>query len=87
MPSSPQNQPEFYQAIQYINRIKTRYADEPERYKRFLEILQDYQKEERHLPDVYTDINELFHDAPELVDEFHMFLPTPTAVNGHGADR
>lgn len=48
----PQPQPEFYHAIQYINRIKTRFADEPETYKQFLEILQTYQKEQRLLHDV-----------------------------------
>lgn len=45
-------QPEFTHAIQYINRIKTRFADEPETYKQFLEILQMYQKEQRVLQDV-----------------------------------
>ena len=53
----PQPQPEFYHAIQYINRIKTRFADEPETYKQFLEILQTYQKEQRLLHDVRVSLH------------------------------
>jgi paired amphipathic helix protein Sin3a len=48
----PQGQ--FREAIQYLNKIKARYSDDPNRYKQFLEILQTYQKEQRHLHDVRT---------------------------------
>lgn len=43
---------EFNHAIQYLNKIKARYSDDPNTYKQFLEILQTYQKEQRHLHDV-----------------------------------
>ena len=43
---------EFNHAIQYLNKIKARYADDPDTYKHFLEILQTYQKEQRHIQDV-----------------------------------
>lgn len=43
---------EFNHAIRYINRIKTRYADEPDTYKAFLEILQTYQKQQKAGVDV-----------------------------------
>jgi paired amphipathic helix protein Sin3a len=43
---------EFNHAIQYLNKIKARYSDDPNTYKRFLDILQTYQKEQRHLQDV-----------------------------------
>lgn len=33
---------EFHHAIQYVNQIKTRFEDDPETYKRFLEILHSY---------------------------------------------
>ncbi|GJJ12511.1 hypothetical protein Clacol_006754 [Clathrus columnatus] len=64
-------QPEFTHAIQ----IKTRFSEEPEIYKQFLEILQMYQKEQRVLQDVYDQVTRLFHNAPDLIDEFKMFLP------------
>lgn len=43
---------EFNHAIQYLNKIKARYVDDPDTYKQFLEILQTYQKEQRHIQDV-----------------------------------
>ena len=43
---------EFNHAIQYLNKIKTRYTNDPDKYKNFLEILQTYQKEQRGLNDV-----------------------------------
>ncbi|KFB39741.1 hypothetical protein ZHAS_00007434 [Anopheles sinensis] len=42
------NQPvEFNHAISYVNKIKNRFHSEPEKYKRFLEILHTYQKEQK----------------------------------------
>lgn len=45
-------QVEFNHAIQFLNKIKVRFSDEPETYKQFLEILQNYQKESRQIQDV-----------------------------------
>lgn len=45
---------QFNNAIQYLNKIKARYSDDPNMYKQFLDILQTYQKEQRHLQDVST---------------------------------
>ncbi|EAT33245.1 AAEL014491-PB [Aedes aegypti] len=42
------NQPvEFNHAITYVNKIKNRFHSQPEKYKRFLEILHTYQKEQK----------------------------------------
>ncbi|XP_053677519.1 uncharacterized protein LOC128727615 [Anopheles nili] len=42
------NQPvEFNHAITYVNKIKNRFHTQPEKYKRFLEILHTYQKEQK----------------------------------------
>ncbi|KAH7886015.1 hypothetical protein F5I97DRAFT_1877064 [Phlebopus sp. FC_14] len=82
---------EFNHAIQYLNKIKARYADDPETYKQFLEILQTYQKEQRQIQDsqVYVQVQALFKDAPDLLAEFKDFLPeasmafsAPTGVTG-----
>lgn len=73
---------EFNHAIQYLNKIKTRFAEDANTYKQFLEILQAYQKDQRNLEDsqVYAQVQVLFKDAPELVEEFKAFLPE---VMGH----
>ncbi|KAJ3417477.1 Transcriptional regulatory protein sin3 [Chytridiales sp. JEL 0842] len=70
---------EFNQAISYVNKIKNRFAAEPDIYKRFLEILQTYQKEGRPIQEVYGQVSRLFEDAPDLLDEFKQFLPDPNA--------
>ncbi|KAK2461462.1 hypothetical protein APHAL10511_005925 [Amanita phalloides] len=66
---------EFNHAIQYLNKIKARYADDNNTYKQFLDILQTYQKEQRDIQDVYLQVQLLFKDAPELLAEFRDFLP------------
>lgn len=50
-PAQPQIM-EFNHAITYVNKIKTRFAKEPETYKTFLEILQTYQKDGRPIQEV-----------------------------------
>lgn len=49
---SPGQTGEFNHAIQYLKKIKVRYADDQATYKTFLEILQTYQKEQRNTHDV-----------------------------------
>ncbi|KAF7722709.1 Transcriptional regulatory protein sin3 [Apophysomyces ossiformis] len=69
---------EFNHAINYVNKIKNRFAGEPETYKQFLEILQTYQKEQRPIQEVYSHVQFLFNSAPDLLDEFKQFLPDIT---------
>ncbi|GAA6061549.1 hypothetical protein JCM10212_001081, partial [Sporobolomyces blumeae] len=73
-PAQPQIM-EFNHAITYVNKIKTRFAKEPDTYKTFLEILQTYQKDGRPIQEVYQQVTALFRDAPDLLDEFKAFLP------------
>ncbi|KZT74953.1 hypothetical protein DAEQUDRAFT_720143 [Daedalea quercina L-15889] len=70
-------QGEFNHAIQFLNKIKVRFEDDSETYKQFLEILHAYQKEQKHLQDsqVYAQVQMLFKDAPDLMQEFRDFLP------------
>ena len=78
-----QQQPlEFDHAINYVTTIKRRFASEPETYKKFLEILHTYQKEQRGIKEVLEEVSELFEDHPDLLKEFTFFLPDavqPTA--------
>ncbi|KAI0032163.1 hypothetical protein K488DRAFT_50553 [Vararia minispora EC-137] len=94
-PSGGANSREFNHAIQYLNKIKTRFPDEPETYKQFLEILQGYRREQqlggqrdpagqpmreqKMMQDVFVQVQILFKDADDLLVEFKDFLPTFTA--------
>ncbi|KAI8606268.1 hypothetical protein EDD21DRAFT_298439 [Dissophora ornata] len=66
---------EFNHAINYVHKIKNRFANDPETYKQFLELLQAYQKEMKPITDVYSHVTILFKSAPDLLDEFKQFLP------------
>ena len=66
---------EFDHAINYVTTIKKRFASEPETYKKFLEILHTYQKEQRGIKDVLDEVSALFADHPDLLKDFTYFLP------------
>lgn len=71
---------EFDQAINYVNKIKQRYASQPDIYKLFLENLQMYQKGLKPINEVYREISVLFRDAPDLLEDFKLFMPDNTVV-------
>ncbi|KAK5937991.1 Transcriptional regulatory protein sin3 [Knufia obscura] len=70
---------EFNHAISYVNKIKNRFAQQPEIYKQFLEILQTYQRESKPIQDVYSQVTQLFISAPDLLEDFKQFLPESAA--------
>ena len=47
-----QSQVEFGHAINYVNKIKSRFINQPDIYKSFLEILHTYQKQQKNLKEV-----------------------------------
>ncbi|KAJ1966921.1 hypothetical protein IWQ62_002167 [Dispira parvispora] len=75
---------EFGHAINYVNKIKTRFINQPELYKQFLEILQNYQRDGKPIHDVFAQVQVLFKDSPDLLEEFKQFLPEASAL-GSGA--
>ncbi|CUS21721.1 LAQU0S03e09164g1_1 [Lachancea quebecensis] len=81
MGNRPSGDVEFSHAISYVNKIKTRFADQPEIYKHFLEILQTYQREQKPIHEVYAQVTSLFQNAPDLLDDFKKFLPDATAAH------
>ncbi|KAK6620163.1 hypothetical protein RUM44_006564 [Polyplax serrata] len=90
---TPQSQPvEFNHAINYVNKIKNRFQGQPDKYKRFLEILHTYQKEQKNIKEgtsgpgkhlteaeVYSQVSKLFEHQEDLLAEFGQFLPDATS--------
>ena len=66
---------EFDHAINYVTTIKKRFHAHPEIYRKFLEILHTYQKEQRGIKDVLDEVSVLFADHADLLKEFTYFLP------------
>jgi paired amphipathic helix protein Sin3a len=58
---------------------QNRFAQAPEIYKQFLEILQTYQRESKPIQDVYAQVTQLFLSAPDLLEDFKQFLPESAA--------
>lgn len=59
----------------WLIHVQNRFAQQPEIYKQFLEILQTYQRESKPIQDVYAQVTQLFHAAPDLLEDFKQFLP------------
>jgi len=73
--SSSGRMDEVDQARRYIKKIKSRFRDNPEKFKAFLSLLTNYHKETCTPDQVFSQVKELFHDHPDLVEEFIAFLP------------
>lgn len=78
-PTEPGNSDQMNHAITYVNKIKTRFANQPDIYKQFLEILQTYQREQKPIGEVYEQVTVLFSNSPDLLDDFKQFLPDTNA--------
>ncbi|KAI3970604.1 hypothetical protein MKX01_024251 [Papaver californicum] len=71
----PKKPVEFEEAINFVNKIKTRFQDDDQVYKSFLDILNMYRKENKSITEVYQEVAILFQLHPDLLDEFTHFLP------------
>eukprot|EP00879_Flechtneria_rotunda_P010154 GHRR01010615.1.p1 GENE.GHRR01010615.1~~GHRR01010615.1.p1 ORF type:complete len:776 (+),score=281.26 GHRR01010615.1:210-2537(+) len=79
----PHKQPvEFDQAINYVNKIKTRFAQDERVYKAFLEILNMYRKGQKSITNVYDEVAVLFRNHNDLLTEFTYFLPDNSPPQG-----
>ncbi|KAF5726781.1 paired amphipathic helix protein Sin3-like 4-like isoform X3 [Tripterygium wilfordii] len=77
----PQKKPvEFDEAINFVNKIKTRFQGDDRVYKSFLDILNMYRKENKSISDVYMEVAALFEDHTDLLTEFRHFLPDTSAA-------
>ncbi|XP_028417065.1 paired amphipathic helix protein Sin3a-like [Dendronephthya gigantea] len=72
-PPTNQNQPqqpvEFNHAINYVNKIKTRFQGQPDTYKAFLEILHTYQKEQKNIKDAASQGGIIDPDGPHITEQ------------------
>lgn len=70
-----------------LTATQNRFQDKPEIYKQFLEILQTYQREQKPIQDVYSQVTSLFHTAPDLLEDFKQFLPESAAQTRSAGQR
>ncbi|KAI4385181.1 hypothetical protein MLD38_003236 [Melastoma candidum] len=71
----PKKPIEFEEAINFVNKIKTRFQGDDHVYKSFLDVLNMYRKENKSIREVYQEVAVLFREHTDLLDEFAHFLP------------
>lgn len=62
-------------AINYMEKIKNRFADDSEKYSEFLSIMGQFKKQELETVEVIARVKVLFKDQPDLLQGFSTFLP------------
>jgi hypothetical protein len=67
------------QAINYLTKIKTRFAKQPETYISFLEKMHTCQKEKETILEMYEQVSHLFEGHADLLIEFSQLLPDGSA--------
>ncbi|XP_010551461.1 PREDICTED: paired amphipathic helix protein Sin3-like 3 [Tarenaya hassleriana] len=77
---APKKPVEFEEAINFVNKIKTRFQGDDRVYKSFLDILNMYRKENKSITEVYQEVATLFRDHHDLLVEFTHFLPDTSAT-------
>ncbi|XBI23267.1 hypothetical protein VPH35_048546 [Triticum aestivum] len=70
---------DFAEAINFVNKIKSRFQRDEHVYKSFLDILNMYRKDNKSIQDVYHEVAVLFSDHKDLLEEFQHFLPDTSA--------
>eukprot|EP00803_Ostreobium_quekettii_P005985 evm.model.scf_345.8 EVM.evm.TU.scf_345.8 scf_345:80086-81467(-) len=68
------------EAIEFIQQVKTRFLEEPPRYKEFTELMQMYKSSRLSLDIVVAAVERLFTKHPDLLMRFKTFLPRETLV-------
>lgn len=66
----------MYEALDYLDQVKLRYADQPEVFVHFLDILDDYKGGTTDYFSVIRRFSTLFADNLDLIEAFNSFNPT-----------
>ncbi|ORY57174.1 paired amphipathic helix protein Sin3b [Pseudomassariella vexata] len=62
-------------ALSYLDQVKVQFADQPDVYNRFLDIMKDFKSQTIDTPGVINRVSELFAGHPNLIQGFNTFLP------------
>ncbi|KAJ4765389.1 paired amphipathic helix Sin3-like protein [Rhynchospora pubera] len=65
----------FDEAMSFVNKIKSRFVDEPSVFNSFLKILNLYKTNHKKCEEIYQEVEPLFKGHPDLLSGFKRFLP------------
>ena len=68
-------QPILNDALSYLDQVKVQFANEPDVYNQFLDIMKDFKSGAIDTPGVIGRVSHLFTGNPELIQGFNTFLP------------
>lgn len=68
-------QPILNDALSYLDQVKVQFADRPDVYNQFLDIMKDFKSGAIDTPGVIGRVSQLFTGNPELIQGFNTFLP------------
>ncbi|TBU57446.1 hypothetical protein BD310DRAFT_880877 [Dichomitus squalens] len=74
-------------ALSYLDSVKLQFAEQPEVYNKFLDIMKDFKSQLIDTPGVIERVSNLFHGHPALIQGFNTFLPAGYRIEtGDNAD-
>ncbi|KAH9894608.1 hypothetical protein F4778DRAFT_747639 [Xylariomycetidae sp. FL2044] len=80
-------QPILNDALSYLDQVKVQFADQPDVYNKFLDIMKDFKSQTIDTPGVINRVSELFAGHPNLIQGFNTFLPPGYRIEcGLGSD-
>ena len=71
----PHRQLKVEDALAYLDQVKTKFADEPDTYNQFLDIMKEFKAQSIDTPGVIERVLQLFHGHRMLILGFNTFLP------------
>jgi paired amphipathic helix protein Sin3a len=74
-PQGQGQQPILNDALSYLDQVKVQFADHPDVYNKFLDIMKDFKSGAIDTPGVIGRVSQLFAGNPELIQGFNTFLP------------
>lgn len=86
-PQPQAQQPILNDALTYLDQVKVQFAEHPDVYNRFLDIMKDFKSGAIDTPGVIGRVSQLFAGNPELIQGFNTFLPPGYRIEcGVGGD-
>ena len=82
----PQQQEKFDSAIEFLERVKVVYADQPAVYNQFLDIMKGFKTHTIDTTGVIRRVKSLFKGHPELTRGFAAFLPKEYKIEVQDAE-
>ncbi|WOO83690.1 Paired amphipathic helix protein pst1 [Vanrija pseudolonga] len=73
-------------ALSYLDQVKIQFADQPEVYNRFLDVMKEFKGQVIDTPGVIDRVSTLFRGHPSLIQGFNTFLPPGYRIECYGPE-